>query len=293
MKKHRIILDCDNTMGVPHCDVDDGLTLLYLHQHPDCELLGVTLTFGNSDTVTVDHCTRKLFKDFALDLPLIDQNDAPDFLIRMSKKYDGELIILATGSTNNLARAVHRDPEFIGRIKAFYMMGGLLEPLRIHDKIMDELNFSVDWKASLLFFDAIQEYQQRNPGSSPPVTILTGNNCLKGGVTREELNRLLTEGGFLSEYLLQQATPWFDYHMTDYDIDYIIIWDLITAVAITRPELFKTNIHSLSTGVGAMQHGFFAPGGNLRMNFPEIIDRESLAEEMISGLLREEPCPKN
>lgn len=42
-----VVLDCDNTLGMPARDVDDGLALLYLLGCPEVELLGVTTTFGN------------------------------------------------------------------------------------------------------------------------------------------------------------------------------------------------------------------------------------------------------
>ena len=45
---HKIIYDCDNTMGIKERDVDDGLTLLYLLGREDVELLGITTTYGNS-----------------------------------------------------------------------------------------------------------------------------------------------------------------------------------------------------------------------------------------------------
>lgn len=45
MKK--VIFDCDNTMGLPGRDVDDGLSLFYLLGSPEIELLGVCSTFGN------------------------------------------------------------------------------------------------------------------------------------------------------------------------------------------------------------------------------------------------------
>ena len=45
MKK--IIFDCDNTIGIEGCDVDDGLTLLYLLGCKDVEVLGITNCFGN------------------------------------------------------------------------------------------------------------------------------------------------------------------------------------------------------------------------------------------------------
>lgn len=30
MEKRKLLFDCDNTMGIPDCDIDDGLCLLYL-----------------------------------------------------------------------------------------------------------------------------------------------------------------------------------------------------------------------------------------------------------------------
>ena len=46
MKK--IILDCDNTMGVIDCDVDDGLAFMYLLGCQDADILGITATFGKT-----------------------------------------------------------------------------------------------------------------------------------------------------------------------------------------------------------------------------------------------------
>ena len=46
--KKRIVFDCDCTMGVEGCDVDDGLALLYLLGCPEAELLGITASYGNS-----------------------------------------------------------------------------------------------------------------------------------------------------------------------------------------------------------------------------------------------------
>ena len=42
MKRIPVIYDCDNTMGVAGCDIDDGLTLLFLLGCRDIDLIGVT-----------------------------------------------------------------------------------------------------------------------------------------------------------------------------------------------------------------------------------------------------------
>ena len=45
--KH-VIFDCDNTLGVKDCDVDDGLALLYLLGCEEVTVHGVTCTYGNN-----------------------------------------------------------------------------------------------------------------------------------------------------------------------------------------------------------------------------------------------------
>ena len=42
------VYQCLLTLGVPGCDVDDGLALMYLLGCPEAELLGVTATYGNN-----------------------------------------------------------------------------------------------------------------------------------------------------------------------------------------------------------------------------------------------------
>ena len=83
MGKIPVILDCDNTLGVPGCDVDDGLTLLYLLGCPEVELLGITCSYGNNTQQTVYDNTLRMLKkwkrhDFGLWL-LPECPFAPDF----------------------------------------------------------------------------------------------------------------------------------------------------------------------------------------------------------------------
>ncbi len=64
MDKLRLIMDCDCTMGVPGCDVDDSLALLYVLDCPEAELLGVTCSFGNNTQDTVYRNTKRLLKEW-------------------------------------------------------------------------------------------------------------------------------------------------------------------------------------------------------------------------------------
>ena len=53
MKK--IIFDCDNTIGIEGCDVDDGLTLLYLLGCKDVEVLELQTVLA---TMRLKECMR-------------------------------------------------------------------------------------------------------------------------------------------------------------------------------------------------------------------------------------------
>ena len=64
MDKLRLIMDCDCTMGVPGCDVDDSLALLYVLDCPEAELLGVTCSFGNNTQDTVYRNPKRLLKEW-------------------------------------------------------------------------------------------------------------------------------------------------------------------------------------------------------------------------------------
>lgn len=64
MDKLRLIMDCDCTIGVPGCDVDDSLALLYVLDCPEAELLGVTCSFGNNTQDTVYRNTKRLLKEW-------------------------------------------------------------------------------------------------------------------------------------------------------------------------------------------------------------------------------------
>lgn len=73
MGNHKIILDCDNTMGMKAWEVDDGLVLLYVLGRDDLELLGITNVFGNSSLANVSYYTKNLLREIGReDIPRFD-----------------------------------------------------------------------------------------------------------------------------------------------------------------------------------------------------------------------------
>ena len=77
-EKIPVILDCDNTMGLPGCDVDDGLALLYLLGSPGVRLLGVTCSYGNSAQEAVHRNTLRLLDQWGRrDIPVYRGSQGP------------------------------------------------------------------------------------------------------------------------------------------------------------------------------------------------------------------------
>ena len=43
-----LIIDCDCTLGIPGCDVDDGTAILYMLGCSEVKIEGITCSYGNS-----------------------------------------------------------------------------------------------------------------------------------------------------------------------------------------------------------------------------------------------------
>lgn len=271
-----VIFDCDNTYGVPDCDVDDGLTLIYLLGNKDVNLLGVTTTYGNNNVEVVYPNTIKMAKDLKIEnLPILKgganptdlDNEASYYLVEMANKYEGELSILATGSLTNIYGAYLKDNTFFEKVKEIVLMGGITEPLIFAKRQMDELNFSCDPMAT---------YTVLTKGRN--VSVITGNNCLKVLVTREDYERELNDySNPIVPYIKEKVDYWFDYNFENYGINGTYNWDVTAAVYLMRPEFFKDDRYKMKLSVEDLKRGFLNVNedNNCVLNLP-IIDNEDL-----------------
>ena len=101
-----IIFDCDNTLGLPLKDVDDGLALALLLGQPTVNVVAVTTTFGNGTIEQVCTQTRRLLNRLGrADLPIYrgaaqptnDKTAAAEFLANAVAQRPGQITIVATG----------------------------------------------------------------------------------------------------------------------------------------------------------------------------------------------------
>ena len=274
----KVIYDCDNTMGINYRDIDDGLTLLYLYKNPNVDLLGVSLTFGNDILDKVIESTKVLVSKFNIDVPVYFgneneesflENSAAKFIVEETKKYPNEVTILATGSLKNIADAYLLDNKVFERIKNIVIMGGITEPLIINGKVMNELNLSVSHNSSFKVLSNVKS----------PV-ILTGNTCLESKLFLDEVKSIISSFKGYSVELYEECKQWIEYHSQDYNIDYIIIWDLLTAVYVTNPEIFEDEEHQVEINREYLEFGYMKKVNydDKKIIIPKLVDRKKYIE---------------
>ncbi|SDK75342.1 nucleoside hydrolase [Natronincola ferrireducens] len=282
MKK--VIFDCDNTMGVPNRDVDDGLTLLYLLGRKDINILGVTTTFGNSTIDIVHSNTIEMFQELNLQhIPLHKgaasprnrQSDASIFLLETVKNNPGEITLLATGSLTNLYGAYQLDNKFFSYVKEIVLMGGITEPLVINGKNLDELNFASDPEAS---------YHVLSSGAK--VTVLTGHICLQAFFGRDEYKRLMENPSIkIYQYIKEKTLPWFEFIMEEFGIEGFYNWDVVAAVYINHPEIFVENSLPIISLPQDLKRGFLKvdtlASNSYRVNVPTKIQDINIFNEVV------------
>ncbi len=273
----KIIIDCDNTFSIDGCDIDDGLAIIYTLAQEDTEVLGINTTFGNNKLDVVYPNTISFMKNIGYSqIPVYKgsedsykDNEAAKFLVEMADKYNGQLSILATGSLTNLHHAWQIDHNFYEKIKDISLMGGITEPLVINKKILNELNFSCNYKAAL----NVLEYGKN-------IIIATGNTCLDGFFTRERFNKL-KDGTDFEKWLFTECQYWFDREQNVFENKGIYIWDILPASALLNPNLFIENTLDIAPDEESIQKGLLLGKGKMRkVIIPKIKDIDEYIEHV-------------
>ena len=280
-----LIYDCDNTMGVPGRDVDDGLTLLYLLGCPEVELLGVTCAFGNDTQEVVYRTTSGLLRAWGrADIPVLRGAEGPadraspaaDFLADAARRRPGELAVLATGSLSNLLGAEEADPGFFARVRTFALMGGVTGPLVVGERPMAELNFSCDPQAAL----AVLSQGRR-------VAVATAQNCLDAYCPMAECTARLAESGSPAAAFLQGAlSHWFGENLRQRQLAGFVNWDTVAAALLVHPELFTLGESVITPSAASLAHGeLLGDGPALPVRLPRICCPEAYRRHVYDTIL--------
>lgn len=280
-----LIYDCDNTLGIPDCDVDDGLTLLYLLGSSGVKLLAVTCSFGNSTQEKVFHNTVRLLREWGREDILVlrgganpanRRSPAAEFLADAARRYPDRLAVLATGSLTNLLGAESYDPEFFSRVGRISLMGGVTGPLTVGGIPMAELNFSVDAEAAC----AVLTRGRR-------VLVATAQNCLASFFAQEEyLGQLACNRAPLARYLEEVLTDWFALNRERWGLSGFVNWDVMAAAQLLRPDLFELHRAEISPTVQSLKKGMLYGGGApCHITLPQIRDRATYLHHVYQTIL--------
>ena len=281
----KLIYDCDNTFGVKNCDVDDGLALIYLLAVNKLELIGITATYGNSQTDIVYENTKRMLKDLKREDITLKRgglaakdfdNEASIYLADMAKKYAGKLKILATGSMTNIAGAYMLDNNFFNNVSEIVLMGGITEDLVFKKKIMDELNLSCDPLASYI----ILKYAKN-------LSIVTGNNCMKVLFYKDEYRQIIKSCDKpIARYIMANTDEYFGYNDETYGIDGFYNWDVSAACYISHKELFEDKKAFYNISEEDLKRGYLreAADGAVCINLPEIREEEAFKDNIYKYL---------
>lgn len=183
-----------------------------------------------------------------------EDEHAVDFIIRMVKKYPGEMEFIALAPLTNIAMAIKRDPSILPDIKHIWIMGGINNALG-NVAAVAEYNFYVDPEAARIVLH-----------SGVPMTLVTWDASLDYGVIYdddiEEIDALQTKGSkfFIDVNMFVKA-----FEFAKRGIDGITCTDsLLAAVAADESLIEKATEYYVD----------IETAGNLTRGF-NLVDREN------------------
>ncbi len=259
-------------MGLPDCDMDDGMALLYLLGRDDVELQAVTTSFGNSSIERVHSNAERIFRELGLErIPLKKgasstmnrRSAASHFLATEIPKRAERVKLLITGSPTNIYAACLENAEFLDRIDEMIFMGGITEPLVVGGRPMNELNFASDPEATSYLLNC-------------PVrkTIASAQLCLDAFFDQQKMGAVLEHQEIPAfAYLKKPLKLWYDFISAQYGVPGFHVWDIVAAVYITHPDLFDRHEVGISSTVEDLQSGFLRIGDAGKTNVVNVPTR--------------------
>ena len=280
-------------MGIPGRPMDDALAILYLLGSPDkVEILGICSNYGNGTAAETYESNVKMLEETGFtNIPVLAGNDKREdpvsessrFIVDTVNKYPGEITYLGIGSLGNLYGAYLLDKTVFDKLKDLVLMGGITEPLLIHDnQPLDELNFSVNSVASACVLKNAHD-----------ITVITGNNCLPvAAIPKDEfLDKLCYAENPAGIYIAQKCGYRFKVKELVYGADSSYNWDGVAAAYLTDPDVFEDHPTPCRiTEKDIASSGYLSPcspeESNCVLNLPTAISRVRMQDLFYEGWLR-------
>jgi purine nucleosidase len=132
-------------------DIDDAFAIALALRSPELEILGVTTTFGDTETRaklvdrflgeagrpdivvaagSVTHATNSLTQHLYAERGLFAKTSHPaavDYILSQIQKYPDQITLIAIGPLMNVGALIDRDKEAFHKLKRVVLMGGSIE----------------------------------------------------------------------------------------------------------------------------------------------------------------------
>lgn len=271
---HKVIFDTDP-------GIDDAMALLFLHHHPEIDLLGITTVFGNASIETTTRNALFLKREWGIEAPVakgmnqtfdpdrphvgwptfihgddglgnigvpdvngvpVDPRPAYRFIIETVRENPGEITLVAVGRMTNLAIALREDPDIAVLVKQVVIMGGAFD---VNGNITPaaEANIHGDPEAA----DAVM--------TAPWNVVVVGLDVTEKTVmTRSRLAALAAAGGAPAQLLSDISSFYVDFYETRVD-DGMVVHDSCACVYVVAPDLFTTRNGAIRVVSGGIADG--------------------------------------
>jgi inosine-uridine nucleoside N-ribohydrolase len=259
--------------------IDDAMAILYAIAAPEIDLLGLTTVFGNVTTPKATRNALYLLEQAGIEIPVAEGlhrprigppfpptsavhgaegfgtlavptpqrralvETAPEYLVRMARAHQGELLLCPIGPLTNIAAAMELDPSFCSNLKGMVVMGG---SLRAGGNITPaaEANFYHDPDAA--------DFVLRHGCNMTLVGLDVTNRVI---CPRSFFARLASESPKMGGLLHDMAEFYIDFYETVGKFAGCGMHDPSALVACIAPELFTTEPHALRVALSGDRSG--------------------------------------
>ena len=259
--------------------IDDAMAILYAIAAPEIDLLGLTTVFGNVTTPKATRNALYLLEQAGIEIPVAEGlhrprigppfpptsavhgaegfgtlavptpqrralvETAPEYLVRMARAHQGELLLCPIGPLTNIAAAMELDPSFCSNLKGMVVMGG---SLRAGGNITPaaEANFYHDPDAA--------DFVLRHGCNMTLVGLDVTNRVI---CPRSFFARLASESPKMGGLLHDMAEFYIDFYETVGKFAGCGMHDPSALVACIAPELFTTEPHALRVTLSGDRSG--------------------------------------
>jgi len=272
---YKVIFDTDP-------GVDDAMALLFLHRHPEIDLIGVTTVFGNAPIEMTTRNAQFLHREWGISAPIakganqtidpsrvesdwpafihgndglgsigvpetidypVDPRPAYRFIIDTVRANPGEVTLVAVGRMTNLALALREDPEIASLVREVVVMGGAFD---VNGNVTPaaEANIHGDPEAADIVFTA------------PWKVVLLGLDVtMKTTMTRDYLAEMAVAGGKPVQLLADLSQFYIDFYRNAVGLDGMVLHDSCACVYLVAPELFTTRSGPVRVVCGGLADG--------------------------------------